>query len=74
MSVTAVGDKMCWWQVWDNGDKLRHQYQELVAVNKYQSPTWSKEMMSEIGNQYNVANIEILTKLGYTLSQGESAV
>ena len=39
MMVTDVGDQKCWWQVWDGGEKSRHQYQELGTNIKYQSPT-----------------------------------
>ena len=32
MLVTDVGDEMCWWQVWDVGDRFKnHQHNKKVA-------------------------------------------
>ena len=45
MLVTAVGDQMCWWQVWDVGDRFRM----LVAYLIH----WKNHQHNEKSHQHN---------------------
>ena len=48
--VTDVGDQMCWGQVWDVGDKSRHQYKKLSIDIK--APIVKKSYPKHIGQQH----------------------
>ena len=37
--LARVGDELCWWHVWDVGDRWRYQHQELSTNIKKQSST-----------------------------------
>ena len=39
MLVTDVGDQMCWWQVWDVGDRFRMMGTDLIYTILGKSPT-----------------------------------
>ena len=58
--MTYVEDKICWWQLWDVGDRfnpLKHQRIEKVANIMILSPT------SQISHQHNdVTNITVTQK------------
>ena len=54
MLVTDVGDQMCWWQVWDVGDRFRM----LVTDSGCWWPIWYIEIITNITKK--VANIMIL--------------
>ena len=39
MLITEVSDSLCWWPVWDVGDKSRRQHQEQGTKIKFRSLT-----------------------------------
>ena len=55
MLVTDVEDQMCWWQVWDVGDRFRMLVTDLIH--------WENRQHNEKSRQHNdsVTNIMILS-------------
>ena len=51
MLVTDIGDQMCWWQVWDDGDRFRMLVTDLIH--------WENHQHNEKSRQHNDSGTNI---------------
>ena len=64
MVVTVVGDQMCWWQVWDVGDRFRMLVTDLNNITKKVTNIMILLPTSQISHHHEVTNITMsLTSL-----------
>ena len=69
MLVTDVGDRMCWWQVWDVGDRFRMLVNDLIHWENHQHNKKVAKIMilipgSQTSHHQKVTNITMsLTSL-----------
>ena len=60
MLMTDVGDQMCWWQVWDIGDRFRMLVTDLIHWINHQHNAKSRQhidSVANISNHYKVTNV-----------------
>ena len=53
MLVTDVGDQMCWWQVWDVGDRFRMLVTDLIHWENHQHNAKSRQHNDSATNIWN---------------------